>query len=815
MVRVVTVAEAALRWHQAGVSTIPILKGGTKRPVVQWAEYQARIPTLGELDRWWGNGHEYGLAIICGAISGNLEMVELEARANTGETMLGLDAAMREAGIEDLWAALTGERFAYLEVSPSGGLHILYRILDHPVPGNTKIANDEDRHVLAETRGEGGYVIVAPTSGLCHPSGHPWELAIGDYGEVPNITWEQREALHKVLRDTLDRTPKLPALPETTSPLLPSTTAGRAGVTPGDDFEASTDWSEILEPHGWTLESRRGPERHWTRPGKDRREGASATTGYKGDRDRLYVFSTSTEFDSEVPYTKFGAYALLNHRGNHSEAARELARQGFGERTNFDVSTTDVAIVDEAVVDDADVNSSRTYTHDEVGNVQQLWDRAKDRFFYFAEAKSYFTWEGRIWEDDYSGALVREMMSMTDSMLARGQATGDEGLLKWASRSRSEARIMAAVRMMKSIPGATKRASDLDPHPFLLNTDNCVLDLRTRETFDHDPKYLMTRITAAPYDPNQTCPKFTAFIEQVLPDPVMRAYVQRAVGYTMVGQPDKRAIFMAHGPTHTGKSTFMNIMGTIFGSYATTAPSGTLKSPRNGEKGPSNDLHMLRGKRFVSTSETNDSATFDEDLIKRLTGNDKVVSRALYREHIEWTPECSIWLATNFPPRFNSDDNAIWTRAKLIPFTTQISEDEAISNLAEVICKEEAAGVLNWILDGVTAYLEDGLAEPEEIRAAATTHRETSDSVVRFLEDRISEGVLVLDPTGSISSRELQVIYAEWAREVGERAFGSRRFRDRLSFSGRGLTLTPTTINGIRRSAHASVKGTFMMPELE
>ena len=79
--------------------------------------------------------------------------------------------------------------------------------------------------------------------------------------------------------------------------------------------------------------TRSGGERYWTRPGKDRRNGHSATTGYADDADRLKVFTPHWPpfADGEV-YTKFGAYALLNHGGDHQAAARELSRLGYGSQ---------------------------------------------------------------------------------------------------------------------------------------------------------------------------------------------------------------------------------------------------------------------------------------------------------------------------------------------------------------------------------------------------------------------------------------------------------------------------------------------------
>lgn len=796
-----TVAEVAVKWHQAGVSTIPIVKGGSKRPAVRWAEYQARIPELGEIDRWWGNGHEYGLAIICGAISGNLEMVELEARANTGTTLMKIDEAMREAGLEDLWVALTVERFAYMEVSPSGGMHLLYRVVDHEVPGNTKIANDATGLVMAETRGEGGYVIVAPTSGICHPTGQPWTLAVGEYGEIPYITWEQREGLLGVLHDVLDETPERPAPPVRDGLTSPGTAApGGAGLSPGDDFEASTDWAEILEPHGWVLESRKGRERNWTRPGKNRREGASATTGFAGDRDRLYVFSTSTAFDAERPYTKFGAFALLNHNGDHSAAAKELVRQGFGERTSvFPTISTEIDTIDTSP-------SPHVYfSLDEVGNGMRLWDRVKGRCYWNVEQKEYYVWDGSIWAKDDTFAMSREAIAMTDDMLHKAVANDDEALEKWARQCRSERRINAAVSMVKTQPGAVRHANDFDANPSLINTGNCVLNLDDGTQSLHDPSFMLTHKCSTDFNSTATAPKFLNFLEQVLPDERMRRYVQRAVGYTLLGKPDQRSIFMIHGPTATGKSTFLNIISKVLGTYAGTAPPGTFKANRNGDKGPTNDLHSLRGKRFVTTSETSDSATFDEDLLKRITGNDSITSRALYKEHIEWVPRCSIWLATNYPPRFNSDDDAIWQRAKLIPFTTQIARGYMITDLTEQILAEESAGVLNWILEGARLYQETGLAEPEMIADAAKSHRESTDSALRFLDEKTDVGVL--SATGQMDAAELHRMYTAWATEHKERSLGHRRFLDRIMSSGRGYEMDGRIITGISRHPTAGILG--------
>ena len=816
------VFSSAQAWQGAGAAVLPIAPGGMKRPATKWKDYTATAPTLGQVTDWFGNGSGYGLAVIMGAVSGNLELCEIEGTAaRSTEAMSRVWDKIDEFDAYDIWHIVHN---GYLEESPSGGLHFIYRVTDHPVPGNEKIARrpaspeelaarpDDKLKVLAETRGEGGYVIVAPTSGLCHPSGEAWKLLYGEAGVVPDITWEQRNLLHKVLREALDETPApapVPPRPTTSTAVAPR----NDGLSPGDDFEQRMSWEQILIPAGWDILGRKASgETHWIRPGKDRREGMSATTGHAGDRDRLYVFSTSTPFQSEVPYTKFGAFTVLHHGGDHSAAARELARLGFGERPVdmfADAVVAEVVHSAPAAAPAAPVDGEDFHTHDDLGNAMRLHDRAKDRFFWTEEIKQFMTWNGIRWETDYTGALTREMAAVTDHMRVLGRS--DPDMAKWAKKSRSAGAIAAAKNLFKDQPGVTVKTSAFDTHVDLLNVGNGILNPVTGELIPHEAKYMMTRVFGADYDPTATCPRFEQFMVDVLPDEAMRSYVQRAIGYSLLGRVDQRAMFLVYGPSGTGKSTLMEIMRIVFGDYAVTAASGTFRAKREGQV--TNDLHGLRGKRFVTTSETAENTNFDEDTLKRLTGRDRISSRELYEKNQEWTPECALWLATNHPPKFNSDDDAIWRRAKLIPFFTQFSGTTEVTDMARTHLAPEASGILNWILAGVRDFLAQGLGEPDEIRQAADEQRAASDPVARFVEDRIEANVLTEGPTQRIRVNELYQMYVVWAKEMGERTLGIRRFGNRLS--GRtGVRSLKTggymTWEGIgRHPAGAGIMGTI------
>lgn len=174
--------------------------------------------------------------------------------------------------------------------------------------------------VLIETRGEGGYVVVAPSHGRVHPTGKPYTLLRGGFNTIVTITSEERRALWELAR-TFDQMPPGQDGDARKNP------ASAPGGRPGDDFNVRADWRDILQPHGWTLVYQKDGVGYWRRPGKDR--GVSATTNYQ-DSGLLYVFSTSTDFESERAYSKFSAHALLEHSGDFRTAAKALKRQGYG-----------------------------------------------------------------------------------------------------------------------------------------------------------------------------------------------------------------------------------------------------------------------------------------------------------------------------------------------------------------------------------------------------------------------------------------------------------------------------------------------------
>jgi hypothetical protein len=367
---VLTVGQTARLALENDLCVVPAAYDGGKRPHPggsAWQEFTTRLPTSEELSRWFGQGSRYcGLGVVCGAVSGGLEMLEFEGRAVEADLFDEFDLATKAAGLSDVWNRIVS---GYCERTPSGGFHILYRC--ERVDGNLKLArrpsteneravdpNDKVK-VLIETRGEGGFTIIAPSNGTTHPTGRAWTLLTGGITTIATITPEERTEL-LVLARSFDRMPVV----EHRVPAGVEHHDHHDGDRPGDVYNRTATWHDVLGPHGWVEVYQHGEVTAWRRPGKT--FGVSATTNVHGT-DLLKVFSTSTEFDTDTTYSKFAAYAVLHHGGDYQAAARQLRQNGDGrpaDRSTGSASGAPAVTAAEAV----------PHQSDEVLLPDEFWD---------------------------------------------------------------------------------------------------------------------------------------------------------------------------------------------------------------------------------------------------------------------------------------------------------------------------------------------------------------------------------------------------------------------------------------------------------
>jgi hypothetical protein len=313
--------DVALKALELGLSPGIAKEDGSKRPDGPWKRYQRTPASPKTVRRWYEQEHRTSNALFTGY--GHVECLEWEDASLYGRFLEAADAF----GLGDEARRIAA---GYCESSPGGGIHWLYRC--ETVEGNTKLAErpaptEQDPHAretLIETRGIGGFIIIAPSNGKVHPSGGAYTLLSGGLESIVTIEPDVRAALLSLVRSFDEIPVKLASPPRSATGERPSKARAAGGIRPGDDFNARAKHSDVIEPFGWTKVLTIGAVEYWRRPGKE--IGWSATWGKtKGFR----VFTTSTSLEAKS-HTLLHVYCQLRHQGDWKSCIKDLAEQGYG-----------------------------------------------------------------------------------------------------------------------------------------------------------------------------------------------------------------------------------------------------------------------------------------------------------------------------------------------------------------------------------------------------------------------------------------------------------------------------------------------------
>lgn len=766
---------AAWEAHQAGLCVLPPREDGSKRPEgAEWSTFQSRLSTLDDLRGWYGNGRQ-GLGAVTGAISGNLEALEFDDLGTYEEFV----AAGVAVGLGDLIARLTS---AYEEETPGGGIHWLMRCAE--IAGNTKLAqrpageDDQGRplyQVLIETRGQGGYIVLAPSRGRVHPTGKAYRLRSGGFASIPEVTPEERRALWDLARTFDERPPR-----EEETPRAAHSPSSDTGTRPGDDFKARATWEEVLEPHGWVRIFSRGGKSLWRRPGKD--QGWSATTNY-ANSDLLYVFSSSTVFKAERGYNKFSAYAILNHGGDFGAAAGELARQGYGTPREARIAKLgkgrgegDGGDTHDEMIDPND------YPLTDRGNAQLFAARCADELRYDHRRGIWLRWGGHWWRTDDNGHATRAAGRVSEWRLAALDTIEDErdrkAALRWAMTSQSRAKIDAILHLAQKVEPLAVAGNGWDTDLYQLGVANGVIDLRTGQLSTGDPADTVTLHSPITYDPDARAPRWLRFLEEVfLGESDLITFAQRFAGYSLTGDTREEKLLICYGEGANGKSTLLSALAHATGDYGYAMPFSTVEAQRNAG-GPTNDLAALAGRRLIISSEVNESQPLNEARIKALTGGDPLTARFLNKEFFTFQPAAKFWLGVNHKPRVRDESKGFWRRIALLPFRASF-EGKNDDKTLKATLRAEAAGILAWMVEGCLAWQREGLGLPEAVTGATEEYARESDPLGDFLAD-----VCMVGAHHVARGSHLYTAYIKWANSQGikdRHQMDNKRFGQLLS----------------------------------
>ena len=339
---------------------------------------------------------------------------------------------------------------------------------------------------------------------------------------------------------------------------------------------------------------------------------------------------------------------------------------------------------------------------------------------------------------------------------------------KFLKKSRSHAAKQAMISEVQHRVPVLHGQFDQDKT--LLNTVNGYIDLTSGILKDHDIKKMFSHQTSVEYTDKIDCPEWDEFLNQIFAgDQELIRYIQKAVGYSATGSIKEQVMFILYGNGRNGKSIFIDTISDILGTYAKSMQADSIMVRQN-KSGANSDIARLESARLVTSSEPNEGVRLDEELVKQLTGGDKVTARYLYGKEFEFKPQFKLWLATNHKPIIRGTDDGIWRRLMLVPFKVKIPDGQVDKNLKDKL-KRESVGILNWIVEGSLLWQREGLNPPISVTRASRQYREEMDVISLFVDDCCEVGDSYRAPAGELFKK-----YQSWAKDNSEYSMSKQKF---------------------------------------
>lgn len=313
----------------------------------------------------------------------------------------------------------------------------------------------------------------------------------------------------------------------------------------------------------------------------------------------------------------------------------------------------------------------------------------------YAPQLGWLSYSDGCWREDVKGLHAQEaakrFVAQIESDAEREAAGRDKeeakAIVGHAKRCQSAGTIRNIEKLAMSNGNVLRKLSDFDTNPNILNVKNGVVDLRDGSLVTHNPALLLSKQANVIYDPDARCPRFDAFLDEVL-GPPKGAFLLRALGYSLLDTGKEQKAFILCGSGRNGKTTLTNVFRKIFDGYATTMDPCSLL--RKQQAGIPNDIARLKGVRTIFTSELPQAAVLDAALLKRLVGNERVTARFLHQEFFEFEPRGVIFLASNHVPIFDGSDFAMARRMCLIQFDHCIPLDCVDPHLETTLLEERS-----------------------------------------------------------------------------------------------------------------------------
>jgi putative DNA primase/helicase len=457
------------------------------------------------------------------------------------------------------------------------------------------------------------------------------------------------------------------------------------------------------------------------------------------------------------------------------------AREKWQKRADYRKRTVEAAL---ALVKEQYSPRRNLYRQTSNGNADRLVDRFGAELLYrIRMSKSgvatgeWLIWNGNIWKPDGTleiERLAREIINEIYDEAGRLRASGDEAagkLFSFAIKNDNIKGLRDMLMAARSNATIARRARDFDINPQLMGLpgeSGVILELTDKgyevRAARKDDMITMAAgvVPARREDPRQP-KKWLAFLNLIFKgDKDLIRYIQKLMGYSILGNQAAQLFAVFYGTGANGKSTLVGTWQLIFGDYG-TYPSIQTFSKKFDDKETRSDLRAIMKHRLVTPVEGSASIKLDETLINRWTGGQEpITTRDLYESTISEWPQGLIGIVSNNKPIISETNFGIWRRVRLIPFDVNLKKLLKPSELIEeyekkILFPEEGDLIFSWMLQGYKLYRAEGLESPAAVEEATRKYESESNTLLQFCKD-----MLILDPEAKIQASELIDAYSKY-----------------------------------------------------
>ena len=427
------------------------------------------------------------------------------------------------------------------------------------------------------------------------------------------------------------------------------------------------------------------------------------------------------------------------------------------------------------------------------------------RVCFVPEERGWRFWDGRHWARDGDAQRISRLCkSFVDELITYAQMVpginddNRQAFVKFANKYNSLGERRKLIEDTKC--EVTVQRSRFDAKRSLLNLRNGTLDLDTLEFREgHDPADMLSKVAGVDYAQGATSEEWERFLDQsLMGDGETIAFLQVVMGLALTCDTSTECMFILLGPTRSGKTTAVDTVQRLLNpeedGYACSSPPETFATKRFDDASrPSSDVARLAGRRLVVTSEPPKAMLFNVARLKQLTGRDLITARFLHENEFSFYPEFTLVMTANNAPRVNDMTLFESERVYVIPFDNHLERARQDPQLKDRLCEPaNLSGILNWCIDGLRRYREEGLVPPRAVLEATNRYRAESDKYAAFIGE-----CLEACESSYVTGKDAYTAYQTWCSDSGYQAEGKQAFYRELR--DRKLMKDAATVGGVTR----------------